>query len=68
MKKGKVKLFLDNCHIATVWLDEIKNMAQKGKYWFIEMKDGIFVGATCASITYDENEPVGYFVKIYKKD
>ena len=64
MKRGKVKLFLDNCHFATVWLDEIKNMEQNGAYWFIEMKDGnVWKDATNAVITYDENEKIGYFVE-----
>ena len=64
MNKGKVKLYLGKFNYATIWLDEIKNMEQNNAYWFIEMKDGnIWEDCNMAVITYDENEPVGYFVK-----
>ena len=64
MSRGKVKLYLGRCHYATIWLEEIKNMEQNGSYFFIEMKDGnIWEDCDHAVITYDENEPVGYFVK-----
>jgi hypothetical protein len=63
MNRGKVKLFLGQCHYATIWLDEIKDMRQNGSYWFIEMKDGNFwEDCNMAVITYDPDEPVGYFV------
>ncbi len=63
--RGKVKLYCGIWkHYATIWLDEIKSMEQNGSYWFIEMKDGdIWEDCQNAVITYDENEPIGYFVK-----
>lgn len=61
---GKVKLYLGKCHYATILLDDIKDMQQNCDYWFIEMKDGdIWEDCQCAVITYDPNEPVGYFIK-----
>ena len=64
MNKGKVKLYLNKLHYATILLEEIKNMEQNGAYWFIEMKDGnIFEDCNMAVITYDENEKIGYFVE-----
>ena len=64
MNKGKVKLYLNNCHYATILLEEIKNMEQNGAYWYIEMKDGnIFEDCNMAVITYDENEKIGYFIE-----
>jgi len=62
-KIGKVKLYLDKYHYSTILLSEIKSMEQNGAYWFIEMKDGDYwEDCNCAVITYDENEPVQYFV------
>lgn len=64
MRIGKVKLFCGECHYATVLLNNIKDMKQNGAYWYIEMKDGdIFADCTCASITYEDNVEVGYFIK-----
>lgn len=65
MRKGKVKLYC-GCfgHYATILLEEIKDMMQNGSYFYIEMKDGnIWEDCEHAVITYDENEPVGYFCK-----
>ena len=57
MIRGKVKLYLEKNHYVTIWLDEIKNMEQRGARWFIEMKAGnVWSDATNAVITYDENE------------
>jgi hypothetical protein len=62
--RGKLKLYLGECHYATIWLDEIKNMQQNNAYWFIEMKDGNYwEDCNMAVITYDETEKIGYFVK-----
>lgn len=61
--KGKVKLYLNKCHYATILLEEIKNMEQNGAYWFIEMKSGhIWEDCNMAVITYDKNENIGYFI------
>ena len=63
INKGKVKLFLGECHYATIWLEDIKDMSQNGAYWYIEMKDGnCWEDCNMAVITYDPDEPVGYFV------
>lgn len=59
-----VKLYLGNCHYASVYLHDIKNMEQNGAYWFIEMKDGeIYEDCNMAVITSDLSEEVGYFVE-----
>ena len=64
MNKGKVKLYLGKCHYATIWLDDIKDMYQNGSYWYIEMKVGdAWEDCNMAVITYDPDEPVGYFVE-----
>jgi hypothetical protein len=61
--RGKLKLYLDECHYATIWLDEIKNMYQNNAYWFIEMKNGNYLKEyNMAVITYDETEKIGYFI------
>ena len=61
--RGKLKLYLDECHYATIWLDEIKNIEQNGAYWYIEMKDeNVWEDCNMAVITYDEIEKIGYFV------
>lgn len=63
-EKTKVKLFLGQCHYATIYLDEIKSMEQNGAYWFIEMENGeIWEDCNMAVITDDPYEHVGYFVK-----
>lgn len=64
MNKGKVKLYCGVWgHYATIYLDEIKNMEQNGSYWYIEMKDGdVWEDCEFAVITYDKNEPIGYFI------
>jgi len=62
--RGKLKLYLNECHYATILLDEIKNIEQNGAYWYIEMKNGNTLEyCNMAVITYDEIEKVGYFVK-----
>lgn len=61
---GKVKLYSGKYHYATILLNEINNMIQNGSYWFIEMKDGnILEDCDCVVITYDNDEPIGYFIK-----
>ena len=65
MNYSKVKLYLGNCHYATIWLNEIKNMKQNGAYWYIEMKDGnVYEDCTNAVITNDINEKIGYFIEM----
>lgn len=55
--RGKLKLYLGECHYATIWLDEIKNIEQNGAYWCIEMKDGnVWEDCNMAVITYDKIE------------
>lgn len=59
---GKVKLYLGKAHYATILLSEIKDMYQNRDYWYIEMKNGdAWEDCNMAVITYDPDEPVGYF-------
>lgn len=63
MNKSKVKLFFGKCHYATILLEDIKDMRQNRSYWYIEMKDGdVWEDCTCAVITNDPDEPIGYFI------
>jgi len=59
-----VKLYLGQCHYASVYLHDIKNMEQKGAYWHIELFDGdIFEDCNMVVITSDLFEEIGYFSK-----
>lgn len=65
MNRGKIKLYYENCHYATIWLDSIKEMKPNGAYWYIETKYGnIWGDCTCATITYDPDEQLGYFIEL----
>ncbi len=61
--REKVKLYLNKCHYATIWLNEIKSMEQNGAYWYIKMKDGnVWEDCNMAVITHDQNEKIGYWI------
>ena len=57
MEKDKiVKLYLGQCHYASVYLHDIKSMEQNGAYWHIELFDGDIYEDCNMSVITDQDE------------